>query len=963
MSKAETDFPDVEASKGSKAEPDTNNGKKLPARVRRLVPVIAAGTLTFLWSVAVAAYLLPLQNIGGLFGSAPAIAGLVAGYATPVIIFWLVALAFQRTDPLLEHRLAVAQNLHKAIAPVDVAEQRMAQLSKNLQKELQNIDAVADLAADRIKNLEDRFQEQINNLFSAAADTEARTTSIRDILERERGAIGDTTKDIEARFKALEEMVERISNQLEGTGRTVEYTADQARARIDVSFDTLGKATSEFESRMEAASTNVTSRAGEVKEISENVELRLHTATESALAGMERFRHDVEGLEGRSAELSEHMKTQGTVLHDLAELAASESAKIEESLRTHVGEVRTAASEALEKTSEVSDLFSERAQAMSERVIETVDKAKLLLDEAGSTLESHCEHALAASNEVNKQLLETTTQTGDAVIQHAETADQMLMEGLERAKNATTQVNEQLLEISGRTNAEIESHAEQTDLLLKDGLERAKSALEETMSNISEHSDEAVRRAEDAANRTLNHIRQLRAGVEEQIEELARTGEKAEASLSATVDSITEKSDELAAQSNETNEELSAVREEMSLQSDVIAEVLNETRAKLARLENDLTEQREVLNAASGDAADRVIEAAERFADHSRTLQNTADDIEDSLNEKSGDLVQLITDVGETGSSTEEKIQSAASTLDKKATELRGELADTSTAMGNAAEAFADERGRIRTETESVITELNRASDKMGAEVTNFTESSVEAANRLDAASQSLMDQTQRAQTDVRKSVDETGVELAATMDEISNTANERITFLQEEMQSTLARVLDDYQETADQAEKESALLAMRLGTEADKITHQAEQFIDKTAEIEKRIASASKDDFARTSKLLMESLQSTSIDINKALSDDLPDEVWAGYLAGDKSVFMRRTLKIGDRKTRKAIGDKFKNEADFRESVARYCRDFEGMMERAMMGDKGGAMSVTLISSDMGKLYILLAQSLKKFN
>ena len=35
--------------------------------------------------------------------------------------------------------------------------------------------------------------------------------------------------------------------------------------------------------------------------------------------------------------------------------------------------------------------------------------------------------------------------------------------------------------------------------------------------------------------------------------------------------------------------------------------------------------------------------------------------------------------------------------------------------------------------------------------------------------------------------------------------------------------------------------------------------------------------------------------------------------------------------------------------------------MERVMAGDKGGALSVTLISSEMGKLYVLLAQSLKK--
>lgn len=51
------------------------------------------------------------------------------------------------------------------MAPVEVAEQRLAGLNRSLQKELTNIDAVADLAADRLANLEDRFQSQISDLF------------------------------------------------------------------------------------------------------------------------------------------------------------------------------------------------------------------------------------------------------------------------------------------------------------------------------------------------------------------------------------------------------------------------------------------------------------------------------------------------------------------------------------------------------------------------------------------------------------------------------------------------------------------------------------------------------------------------------------------------------------------------------------------------------------------------------
>ena len=155
--------------------------------------------------------------------------------------------------------------------------------------------------------------------------------------------------------------------------------------------------------------------------------------------------------------------------------------------------------------------------------------------------------------------------------------------------------------------------------------------------------------------------------------------------------------------------------------------------------------------------------------------------------------------------------------------------------------------------------------------------------------------------------------------------------------------------------------MAKRLTEEADRLVGRAELFLTKTEDIERRILSASRDDFVRTSTLLIESLNSTSIDLSKILEADVPDDVWHKYLEGDRSIFSRRTLKLATRKTRRIIEQKFESEPEFRDHVLKFCRDFESLMERVMAGDKGGALSVTLISSEMGKLYVLLAQSLKK--
>ena len=47
--------------------------------------------------------------------------------------------------------------------------------------------------------------------------------------------------------------------------------------------------------------------------------------------------------------------------------------------------------------------------------------------------------------------------------------------------------------------------------------------------------------------------------------------------------------------------------------------------------------------------------------------------------------------------------------------------------------------------------------------------------------------------------------------------------------------------------------------------------------------------------------------------------------------------------------------------SVNRYVHDFEAMLRRVLAERDGGMIAVTLMSSDMGKLYAALAQAIDK--
>ena len=85
------------------------------------------------------------------------------------------------------------------------------------------------------------------------------------------------------------------------------------------------------------------------------------------------------------------------------------------------------------------------------------------------------------------------------------------------------------------------------------------------------------------------------------------------------------------------------------------------------------------------------------------------------------------------------------------------------------------------------------------------------------------------------------------------------------------------------------------------------------------------------------------------------------GWLKGNRGVFTRRAVKLLDGSETKAIRAQYEADLEFQRSVNRYVHDFEAMLRRVLAERDGGAIAVTLMSSDMGRLYAALAQALER--
>jgi hypothetical protein len=162
------------------------------------------------------------------------------------------------------------------------------------------------------------------------------------------------------------------------------------------------------------------------------------------------------------------------------------------------------------------------------------------------------------------------------------------------------------------------------------------------------------------------------------------------------------------------------------------------------------------------------------------------------------------------------------------------------------------------------------------------------------------------------------------------------------------------------------ALAAAKAASE--RLTRQLLTIGETAAAIEERIAEDRAEREAREAQelsgrvsLIIDALNSTAIDVSKILSNDASDASWAAYLKGDRGVFTRRAVRLLDSGEAREILRHYGDEPDFRDQVNRYIHDFEAMLRRILADRDGTALSVTLLSSDMGKLYVALAQAIER--
>jgi hypothetical protein len=358
-----------------------------------------------------------------------------------------------------------------------------------------------------------------------------------------------------------------------------------------------------------------------------------------------------------------------------------------------------------------------------------------------------------------------------------------------------------------------------------------------------------------------------------------------------------------------------------------------ERAATLGAAASALMRHRELLLAGIDAADARLAAQAERAA---AALQGNAEAAERSA----GRLGAAIASLAETAAADTGRLAELQASAEIRLRALSQAAVDEVARAEAATGTLIEEQRALRAMLDETLARIGEA----GHMLARHTEALAAGAATADTA---MVEAGISADTEVERLT-----ELIGALQVQSGNLVDRLRGQIEQLGTTSERVLA----VAGLAGRDFDRQAAHLIETAERAQAQAARLRQETDQHESR-------DLVATLSSITSSLTALGVDLTRAYERNVPDDAWQRYLAGDRAIFVRRLLQRPELHSLDSIRSQYRDSGDFRAQVDRYLERFEALLRQTREHDRERLVSATYLSSDVGKLYLLLARALDRIN
>ena len=205
--------------------------------------------------------------------------------------------------------------------------------------------------------------------------------------------------------------------------------------------------------------------------------------------------------------------------------------------------------------------------------------------------------------------------------------------------------------------------------------------------------------------------------------------------------------------------------------------------------------------------------------------------------------------------------------------------------------------------------------------------------------------------TDLGQSISERGRQLGKASDEAISKVGLWDSALRNQAEN-INRSLGDFSRRAQETSTNLEAQSRQLQFASD----DARSILDT---LTKRKEDVQASDFLQQMGFVTERLQSVAVDLNRSLEVPISEDEWRRFNQGEKGVFVRKMLGFREKTKLDAIAKLYRENPEFRDYAGRYLSEFERVLREAAKRDPDNILRTTFLSSDVGKVYMILARAL----
>lgn len=724
------------------------------------------------------------------------------------------------------------------------------------------------------------------------------------------------------RFAASAALMSQESATLETRLKTVNRELSLAR-------EFLAAQSRDLEALGRIASDRISTHAAELQAliVANGVQVEaIGTTSETALGNMNRLRDDLPVIANAARDVANQIGGAGRTAHDQLErlvagfgqlntIGAASETQVDK-LGQRVGVTLTGFEEQLTR---IAALVTQRFATLQTEAEAYRTRLDTLETDALAALGERTQH-LSTESEGVAERLRAANETAHAQLDASITAlHQGMVEKL------------QLVDELDRTNG---TDATRRLEQLRSEIETFDDQLAERSRNLAEQIEQRQAAFETNEAQASEVLAQRLTALDDALAQRREAQITDTEKLLAHGETITNRLDQLGSLFNDIRQQGDTARSSLAAGLDTLGQQLNDKRAALVETEAHLTQLTE-----SGVRLLEIIQSGARTA---------REDLDQAITGASEALIEV--------ELRADKVDQLMLRSSQQGSDLSGYLLRTRSEIDAAEEAIAGFKSRLAEQSDDALARLQglrggfaRLAEESGTLAVATQEQLREALGALEAA-------IKQAFATLDSGARETTSALAEDIGSGAVAALERA--LRNEAAATIGKL------------EQAAAHASGVGREATiQLRDQLVRVNELTGNLEQRVSRARElaedqvnNDFSRRMALITDSLNSAAIDITAALSSDVTDTAWEAYLKGDRGIFTRRAVRLIDNGTARDIAALYNTDEAFKANVSRYIHDFEAML-RAMLSTRDGhVLSVTVLGSEMGKLYVALAQAIERF-